>query len=144
MLLEGGIGDAYGAGFEFASRIKIKRFNKVNRYMRHPLHRNIFKQYTDDTQMAMAVAELLIEKQKWTKLDVANKFVEVFKREVRKGYAKRFYRLLKEVKSGEELLARIIRLVADKEPPRLMYFWYSMRNKSAVPSKEITAEPAHV
>lgn len=108
MLLEGGIGDAYGAGFEFASRIKIKRFNKVNRYMRHPLHRNIFKKYTDDTQMAIAIAELLLAKQEWTKLDVANKFVEVFKRDRRKGYARRFYGLLKKVKSGKDLLDQII------------------------------------
>jgi len=76
--------------------------------MRHPLHRNIYRKYTDDTQMAMAIAELLLEKQEWTKLDVANKFVEAFRRDVRKGYARRFYQLLKDVKSGEELLMRII------------------------------------
>jgi len=108
MLLEGAIGDAYGAGFEFVYRLIIRRRNKLNKYKRHPFYRTICGHYTDDTQMAMALAELIVEGLEWTSLNIANKFVEVFKRDVRQGYAFRFFGLLKEVNLGQELLDKII------------------------------------
>lgn len=108
MLLHAAIGDAYGAGFEFADRSKIDTLNTLVRYERHPLFDSIFKTYTDDTQMALAIAELLVEGAEWTTENIADKFVAVFKRDPRHGYAKRFYQLLSEVQSGEELLAKII------------------------------------
>ena len=108
MLLEGAIGDAYGAGFEFVYRLIIRRRNKLTKYKRHPFYRTICGHYTDDTQMAMSLAELIVEGTEWTRLSVANKFVEVFKRDTRQGYAFRFFGLLKEVASGQELLERII------------------------------------
>jgi ADP-ribosylglycohydrolase len=107
MLLEGAIGDAYGAGFEFVYRMIIRRRNKLKKYKRHPFYRSICGHYTDDTQMALALAELIAEEQEWTRLSIANKFVEVFKRDTRQGYAFRFFGLLKEVNSGQELLERI-------------------------------------
>lgn len=107
MLLEGAIGDAYGAGFEFVYRLIIRRRNKLKRYKRHPFYRTICGHYTDDTQMALALAELIVEGLELTRLNIANKFVEVFKRDVRQGYAFRFFGLLKEVNSGQELLDKI-------------------------------------
>jgi len=108
MILEGAIGDAYGAGFEFAERAIIETKNTLTQYEPHPIFPKIHKKYTDDTQMAIALAELLLTKNDWDELLVANKFVEVFKRDVREGYAKRFFSLLNEVKSGEELIQKII------------------------------------
>ncbi|WP_291727067.1 ADP-ribosylglycohydrolase family protein [Bernardetia sp.] len=107
MLLEGAIGDAYGAGFEFAEIEKIKAKNNITAYEIHPLFEEIKGKYTDDTQMSLAVAELLIEGKEWTALSIANKFVEVFKRDPRRGYAKRFYQFLYEIKDGQELLDNI-------------------------------------
>ncbi|HOY17539.1 MAG TPA: ADP-ribosylglycohydrolase family protein [Haliscomenobacter sp.] len=108
MLLEGAIGDAYGAGFEFVSRLIIRRRNKLEKYKRHPFYRTICGHYTDDTQMALALAELIVEGIEWTRLSVANKFVEVFKRDMRQGYAFRFFGLLQEVNSGQDLLDKIV------------------------------------
>lgn len=108
MLLEGAIGDAYGAGFEFVYRLIIRRRNKLTKYKRHPFYRTVCGHYTDDTQMALSLAELIVEGREWTRLSVADKFVEVFKRDTRQGYAFRFFGLLKEVNSGQELLDRII------------------------------------
>lgn len=108
MLLEGAIGDAYGAGFEFVYRMIIRRRNNLKKYKRHPFYRTICGHYTDDTQMALALAELLIEGTEWTRISVADKFLEVFKRDTRQGYAFRFFGLLKEVGSGQELLDRLI------------------------------------
>lgn len=108
MILYAAIGDAYGAGFEFASREKIEGQNTVSQYERHPLYERIYKRYTDDTQMAIAIAELMLSNKEWTAENVAQYFVAVFKRDVREGYAKRFYQLLTEIESGAELLERIV------------------------------------
>ncbi len=108
MLLEGAIGDAYGAGFEFAEQEIVKQENDLTRYRPHPLFSSIFKKYTDDTQMSIGIIELLLEGRDWTVQNLADKFVTVFKRDIREGYAKRFYQLMTEVDSGEELLKKII------------------------------------
>ncbi len=100
MIIHGAIGDTYGAAFEFASRSFIEKENTLTRY--------ITEKYTDDTQMAIGVAELILENQEWTSINIANKFVEVFQRDFRKGYARRFSQLMTEVKDGQELLNRII------------------------------------
>jgi ADP-ribosyl-[dinitrogen reductase] hydrolase len=107
MLLEGAIGDAYGAGFEFASRDVIEAKNDLSEYIPHPTFKSVFKKYTDDTQMALAIAELIVDNTAWTPINVAKKFVEVFKRDSREGYSRRFYKILNEVKSGAELIETI-------------------------------------
>jgi len=108
MILEGAIGDTYGAGFEFADIEMIKLKNNLTQFEVHPLFSSIHKKYTDDTQMTLGIAELLIEGTEWTKLSIANKFVDVFKRDPREGYAKRFYSLLCEINSGQDLIDKII------------------------------------
>lgn len=108
MIAEGAIGDAYGAGFEFADAEKIRTKNTISNYETHPLFEEIQGRYTDDTQMAIAIAELLIHEKEWTPLKIANKFVESFKRDPRRGYAKRFYQFLLDVNDGAEFLEKII------------------------------------
>jgi len=85
MLLQGAIGDAYGAGFEFAPMEKISQDNTISRYEPHPLFPEIHGKYTDDTQMSLAIAELLISGAAWTPENIAQKFVECFKRDPRRG-----------------------------------------------------------
>ncbi|MFT6709404.1 MAG: ADP-ribosyl-[dinitrogen reductase] hydrolase [Flavobacteriales bacterium] len=108
MLLQAAIGDAYGAGFEFALPSKIKSKKNLSQYETHPLYKEIKGKYTDDTQMAIGIAELLIEEKDWTSLMIANKFVEVFKRDPRRGYAKRFQQFLTDIKDGQEMLDKIV------------------------------------
>ena len=107
MILEGAIGDAYGAGFEFADRNKIDAKNTISNYETHPLYPEIKARYTDDTQMAIALAELLVSDKEWNQLTIANSFVESFKRDPRRGYAKRFYGFLSEVENGQDFLDKI-------------------------------------
>ena len=108
LLLQLTIGDAYGAGFEYVSNKIIRDFNTFS-YRDHPRHKGLKAgRYTDDTQMSLAIAELLVEKKDWTPINIANKFVAVFKRDEREGYASRFYDFLQEVKTGEEFLQKII------------------------------------
>ncbi|USD22782.1 ADP-ribosylglycohydrolase family protein [Microbulbifer variabilis] len=106
MLLEIGIGDAYGAGFEFSPREKVETYNNLSQYCEHEL--GIAPGcYTDDTQMSLAIAELIISDEAWTKENLANKFVECFKRDERLGYSKGFYSFLHSISSGEEFLRKM-------------------------------------
>lgn len=108
MLTEIAIGDAYGASFEFAPKKFVKTHNTGNLYVKH--HSRDIKPgcYTDDTQMSLAIVEMILDDIEFTPLNVADKFVEVFKRDPRQGYGG-IYKLLnsKKVNSGIALLRRI-------------------------------------
>ncbi|WP_018686489.1 ADP-ribosylglycohydrolase family protein [Actinokineospora enzanensis] len=107
MLLELAIGDAYGAGFEYADPAFVATHNTLGGYTRHPRHDLPPGHYTDDTQMTLALAELLATDAPWTRTTLSDKFVEVFHRDPRPGYASRFHALLSTVDSGADLLARL-------------------------------------
>lgn len=107
MLLELAVGDAYGAGFEYAREI-VAKHNNLSRYIQHPRHKEIRpSMYTDDTQMTVAITELITNDIEWKPINIADKFVECFKRDERTGYAGRFYDFLKSVQDGSEFLKRI-------------------------------------
>ena len=57
MFLEMAIGDAYGAGFEYAPADFVKQNNTLTAYVKHPKHSLAPGSYTDDTQMSIANAE---------------------------------------------------------------------------------------
>lgn len=108
MLLELAVADAYGAGFEYADPAFIRERNTLARYVQNPRHPTLQPgHYTDDTQMSIALAELLLDHQRWGLPEVADAVVRTFKRDPRPGYAGGFYGLLQDVQSGAELLDRI-------------------------------------
>lgn len=107
MLLELAIGDAYGAGFEYANE-KVVKHNDLSRYIQHPRHKDITPgHYTDDTQMTLAITELMLSADAWTPLNIATRFVECFHRDPRTGYAGRFYDFLRTTTSGQQFLDNI-------------------------------------
>ncbi|MCO1336293.1 ADP-ribosylglycohydrolase family protein [Microbulbifer sp. OS29] len=106
MLLEIAIGDAYGAGFEFCNREIITHNNHVNGYIAHPLGIKAGC-YTDDTQMSLAIAELILEKPAPLASDFAQAFVHTYKRDPRLGYASGFQQLLDSCHSGKDLTQKI-------------------------------------
>ena len=108
MLLELAVGDAYGAGFEYVNRSYITQFNDLSQYVKHPRHRIMPGCYTDDTQMSLAIAEMLVNGVPWTPINLATHFVDAFKRDPREGYAGRFYEFLCNIDSGEQFLEKII------------------------------------
>lgn len=73
MLLEIAIGDAYGAGFEYADSSYVRAKNNLVGYVRHPRHGIRPGHYTDDTQMSLAIAELILSGQEWNKANIMNK-----------------------------------------------------------------------
>lgn len=105
--MEIGIGDAYGAGFEFSPKEKVDAYNNVSQYCEHELGIKA-GYYTDDTQMSLAIAETMISKANWSMENLADQFVACFKRDERVGYSKGFFALLKSVSNGKELLERIL------------------------------------
>jgi len=106
-MFEIAIGDSYGSGFEYVPSEIVKRYNDLTHYRKHQKYNIGLGKYTDDTQMSLANAELLVEGVEFTPLNIAQKFVDVFKRDPREGYAAGFYAFLQEIKTGEEFLAKI-------------------------------------
>jgi ADP-ribosylglycohydrolase len=108
MLVELAVGDAYGAGFEFAEPDFVTAHNTLRGYVRNPVHPDLLPgRYTDDTQMTIAVAEVLADGEPWTAASFAESFVRAFHRDPRPGYARGFSALLPELADGAALLARI-------------------------------------
>ncbi|OUL33041.1 ADP-ribosylglycohydrolase [Nostoc sp. T09] len=105
MLIELAIGDAYGAGFEYADEMSV--YNDLSRYVTHPRHRLNPCSYTDDTQMSIAIAEVIVSQAPWTPQVLADSFVTCFKRDRREGYAGGFYDFLVNIQHGKEFLAKI-------------------------------------
>ena len=107
MLLELAIGDAYGAGFEYAPQAFVEAHNDLSCYVQNPKNDICPGCYTDDTQMSLAVAEALLSNENWTSALLAEKFVQAFHRDPREGYAQGFYHFLKSVTSGQEFIQQI-------------------------------------
>src|SRR5262249_9542033 len=107
MLLELAVGDAYGAGFEYAPQDLIRKHNNALVYVQHPRHALRPGCYTDDTQMSLSIPEALAEGDRWTRETLARRFVHGFRRDEREGYSQNFYQLLCQVHTGDELLARL-------------------------------------
>lgn len=105
MFLELAVGDAYGAGFEYAPSRFVAENNRLA-YVQHPTHHAVLPgMYTDDTQMTLAVAEVLLGTP--TREAFADAFVACFKRDPRAAYAGGFHAFLTSLTDGSDLLARI-------------------------------------
>jgi ADP-ribosylglycohydrolase len=107
MLLELSVADAYCGAFEYAPKSFIDEHNTGIYFSKHPRHSTPPGFYTDDTQMTLAIAEALLSDEAWTPYNLACRFLDVFKRDPRKGYAGGFYNFLKETNTGKEFLQNI-------------------------------------
>jgi ADP-ribosyl-[dinitrogen reductase] hydrolase len=121
MMFEIGVGDAYGACYECCDRKFVEVNNELRdmTYTNHPrkLRRrpDSFQPslvpsgaYTDDTQMALAIAEAMLDDtEPWTVESLADRFVEVFRRDERRGYTVYFLNVLMNSRNGTELLSKI-------------------------------------
>lgn len=111
MLLRIAQADAYCAATEFIKPehnfIKQEAL-KFEKYLKHPNHSLKAGKYTDDTQMSIAVSEVLLKDDfANTELNFANSFVNVFHRDQRDGYARNFQKFLETTHSGYDFLAKI-------------------------------------
>lgn len=107
MLLDLALADAYGVGFEFRSADFVRANNRLERYFPHERYTDLYRKYSDDTQLSIALAELMLEGANWTPENIANQFVKVFQRDVRPGYSSRMYDALMQSKDGIDFIRRI-------------------------------------
>lgn len=108
MLLVIAMADAYGAAFEFAENEFIQAHNCLTKYHQPGGHDTSVGHYTDDTQMSIAICELMInEKNNWSKQLVAEYFLKVFKRDPRRSYADEFYHFLDTTESSKDFIENI-------------------------------------
>ena len=107
MLSHIAVADAYGVGFEFRPPAFVAARNDLSRYYPHARYRSLHARYSDDTQMTLAIAELMVSGETWTKSRIADHFVEAFHRDPRRGYSKRFYAILQASTTGEQLIGNL-------------------------------------
>ena len=110
MLLGIAIGDAFGAGYEFAYKTRAEYQQvDISKYSANPNpnFRHEAGNYTDDTQMSIAIAELLADDIPFTSKNLADYFLRAYKRDPRVGYAKGFQAFLDSIETKEEFLAQI-------------------------------------
>jgi len=95
------LGDSYGAGFEFAPSARVREHNDLTTYIQHQKWAELKPgHYTDDTQMALAIAEHMLTNDVWSVPALATRFVVGFHRDPRAGYAGHFYDFLKKTDTG--------------------------------------------
>lgn len=101
MLLGSAIGDAFGRAYEGKSRDElVKKFN-FEEYSSKP-------KYTDDMQMTLAVAELLISPYPINEETLASNFVYAYRRDKRSGYSDRTQTKLDKSYCGKDFLKEAI------------------------------------
>jgi len=99
--------DAYAFSFEYAPVDFVWASNRLSAYVKHHKHPIGLGCYSDDTQMSLAVAEVLCSSELNTRERFADAFVQCFKRDPRYGYARGFHQFLTTVSDGAEFLAKI-------------------------------------
>jgi ADP-ribosyl-[dinitrogen reductase] hydrolase len=107
MMLGIAIGDAYGGPFENMPRKRLSTLSLEPKYGINPKKNNLPGHYTDDTQMSIAVSEILFSNYSFTKKNLAGFFVEAFKRDLRPGYSKKTKFALKNSNDGEDFLNNV-------------------------------------
>lgn len=106
MMLNGAVGDAWGACFEFRDRSQGWPV-ETWRYSTNPQYSVIGGgRYTDDTQQAIAVAETVLSGPV-TRERIAEALVRCYRRDPRQGYSRRMQGLMDRMASGEEYLSRV-------------------------------------
>jgi ADP-ribosyl-[dinitrogen reductase] hydrolase len=93
MLVEIAIGDAYGAPFEFSSAEFTDKYNTLKEYVKSHRKDSVdnkgIGQYTDDTQMSIAIAEHMLD----DSIPTAEYYIKYFKKSYKRdpigGYSKR-------------------------------------------------------
>ena len=94
------IGDAFGARFENQKRKSIDLTTDIGTY-------RDWNRYTDDTQMAIGVAELLISEDPFTAENLAEALLIAYRRDPRSGYSQLTRTMLDTSDDGEAFLRSI-------------------------------------
>ena len=119
MILEIAIGDAFGAAYEYVG----KKIIAIHGYRSNPKHQNPAGRYTDDTQMSIAIAELLLNHKTWTKELIGSHFSSVLKEMIEKIMQKDFMNFYPPQKNQKILFQILIQKVINQEQQCALYRW---------------------
>lgn len=108
MLLYIAMADAYGAGYEFMKAEQVKEKHKFDGYLEAWVDKTPGGMYTDDTQMSIAIAELMINEPVWDMRIVSDYFLKAFKRDPRQTYARGFYGFLTQTENANDFVKGIL------------------------------------
>lgn len=108
MLLRIAQADAYAVACEYVKKKEhpelFEEAFKFERYLQHPTYHKLKPgMYTDDTQMSIAVAEVLMSVSDPKYEDFADAFFRCFKRDERDGYSRGFQAILEEAKDSTHM-----------------------------------------
>lgn len=90
------IGDAYGAAFEFNNEDYINKYNDLI-YRDRTGTSNVNGKYTDDTQMSIALAEMMIHNKSFTHRVIMESFQKTYHRDPHEGYSSRVKKLISQI-----------------------------------------------
>ena len=107
LLVSMAVADAYGGGFEFADPVFVAANNDLQSYRPHPKGTIKPGCYTDDTQMALGLAGLLLNGDPLTTRNLARHFLAAYKRDPRYGYSQVFQQILNQAKNADGLINRL-------------------------------------
>lgn len=103
LLLGIAVGDAFGAAFEGKYRKKVAKKFQLEYY--RPGGRGWKKgKYTDDTQMSIAVSELILSQKEFSKYNLAEQFLYVYRRNPHNGYGSSVKEGLRKSKDTNDFL----------------------------------------
>jgi ADP-ribosylglycohydrolase len=115
MLLRIAQADAYAMSCEYIKHPRddsvLEDALKFERYVKHPTHSIRAGSYTDDTQLSIAVARVLLGEGEYTREDFAKSFVSVFCDDPRQGYSRGFQTILEQCRLAQSPYDGFIRLV---------------------------------
>lgn len=113
MLLKIAQADSYAAATEFLKLTRDEDLEvyeqalKYEKYCKHPRHNLSAGKYTDDTQMSIGIAEVLLQTQEPGLKQYADAWVRCFQRDQRDGYARGFQKFLETNKTADDFLKNI-------------------------------------
>lgn len=115
MLFYIAMADAYAMGVEYLDYRKPERQKVLQecllyqKYVQHPIHKQPYGCYTDDTEMSIGCARVLLEHDfPYKKIDFANAWVwEFIYAGERKGYSKALQTIMESCHTGQDLLDRL-------------------------------------
>lgn len=115
MLLRIAQADSYAMATEYIKHPRddsvLAEALKFEGYVKHPTHSLKAGDYTDDTQMSIAVAEVLLTDGPFTRQKFAQAFVDVFCRDPRDGYSRGFQAILEQASKVPSPIHEFAKLV---------------------------------
>lgn len=101
------ISDAYGAGFEFKPQEFVDQNNNLTGYFHHGKDDIPLGHYTDDTQMTLALCNLILAADAFAPNSIAKHFLQAYQHDKRLGYASGFQQFLDSCQNESDFLNNI-------------------------------------